>query len=146
VAALSAEGVVVELSSAEQALDRLAEEPFELAVLDEGGVDAQRDPFATARELRPLRTWCYCWGRSERCSDFYAREVAALLTRPLPESDALFRAHLRWLASCRRARTRELLLGNAITSHLVELEANEPALAGALAAALSERKRQPRSW
>jgi len=54
VAALSAEGVVVELSSAEQALDRLAEEPFELAVLDEGGVDAQRDPFATARELRPF--------------------------------------------------------------------------------------------
>jgi CheY-like chemotaxis protein len=82
-------------------------------------------------------------GDPERCSDFYAREVAALLTRPLPESDALFRAHLRWLASCRRARTRELLLGNAITSHLVELEENEPALAGALAAALSERKRQP---
>ena len=144
VAALSAEGVVVELSSAEQALDRLAEEPFELAVLDEGGVDAQRDPFATARELRPFADVVLLLGGDpERCSDFYAREVAALLTRPLPESDALFRAHLRWLASCRRARTRELLLGNAIASHLVELEANEPALAGALAAALSERKRQP---
>ena len=144
VAALSAEGVVVELSSAEQALDRLAEEPFELAVLDEGGVDAQRDPFATARELRPFADVVLLLGGDpERCFDFYAREVAALLTRPLPESDALFRAHLRWLASCRRARTRELLLGNAITSHLAELEANEPALAGALAAALSERKRQP---
>ena len=144
VAALSAEGVVVELFSAEQALDRLAEEPFELAVLDEGGVDAQRDPFATARELRPFADVVLLLGGDpERCSDFYAREVAALLTRPLPESDALFRAHLRWLASCRRARTRELLLGNAIASHLVELEANEPALAGALAAALSERKRQP---
>jgi CheY-like chemotaxis protein len=144
VAALSAEGVVVELSSAEQALDRLGEEPFELAVLDEEGVDAQRDPFATARELRPFADVVLLLGGDpERCSDFYAREVAALLTRPLPESDALFRAHLRWLASCRRARTRELLLGNAITSHLVELEENEPALAGALAAALSERKRQP---
>jgi CheY-like chemotaxis protein len=144
VAALSAEGVVVELFSAEQALDRLAEEPFELAVLDEEGVDAQRDPFATARELRPFADVVLLLGGDpERCSDFYAREVAALLTRPLPESDALFRAHLRWLASCRRARTRELLLGNAIASHLVELEANEPALAGALAAALSERKRQP---
>jgi CheY-like chemotaxis protein len=107
-------------------------------------VDAQRDPFATARELRPFADVVLLLGGDpERCSDFYAREVAALLTRPLPESDALFRAHLRWLASCRRARTRELLLGNAIASHLVELEANEPALAGALAAALSERKRQP---
>lgn len=144
VTALSAEGVVVELSSAEQALDRLAEEPFELAVLDEEGVDAPRDPFATARELRPFADVVLLLGGDpERCSDFYAREVAALLTRPLPGSDALFRAHLRWLASCRRARTRELLLGNVITSHLAELEANEPALAGALAAALSERKRQP---
>jgi CheY-like chemotaxis protein len=143
-AALSAEGVVVELSSAEQALDRLGEEPFELVVLDEEGVNGRRDPFATARDLRPFADVVLLLGGDpERCSDFYAREVAALLTRPLPESDALFRAHLRWLASCRRARTRELLLGNAITSHLVELEENEPALAGALAAALSERKRQP---
>ena len=144
VAALSAEGSVVELPSAEQALDRLADESFELAVLDEKTVEAQRDPFATARELRPLADVVLLLaGDPERCSDFYAREVAALLTRPLPESDALFRAHLRWLASCRRARTRELLLGNAIADHRADLEANEPALASALDAALSERKRQP---
>jgi CheY-like chemotaxis protein len=144
VAALSAEGSVVELPSAEQALDRLAEESFELAVLEEKTVEAQRDPFATARELRPFADVVLLLaGDPERCSDFYAREVAALLTRPLPESDALFRAHLRWLASCRRARTRELLLGNAIADHRADLEANEPALASALDAALSERKRQP---
>jgi CheY-like chemotaxis protein len=144
VAALSAEGSVVELPSAEQALDRLAEESFELAVLEERTVEAQRDPFATARELRPFADVVLLLaGDPERCSDFYAREVAALLTRPLPESDALFRAHLRWLASCRRARTRELLLGNAIADHRADLEANEPALASALDAALSERKRQP---
>jgi CheY-like chemotaxis protein len=144
VAALSAEGQVVELPSAERALDRLAEEPFELAVLDEEGVDAERDPFATARELRPLADVVLLLrGDPERCSDFYAREVAALLPRPLPGSDALVRAHLRWLASCRRARTRELLLGNAINTHRDALEANEPALASALIAALGERKRQP---
>jgi CheY-like chemotaxis protein len=144
VAALSAEGVVVELPSAEQALDRLAEEPFELAVLDADGVDAQRDPFATARELRPFSDVVLLLaGDPERCSDFYARQVAGLLTRPLPGSDALLRAHLRWLASCRRGRSRELLLGNAIGSHRVALEANEPALASALAAALSDRQRQP---
>jgi CheY-like chemotaxis protein len=144
VAALSAEGSVVELPSAEQALDRLADESFELAVLEEKTIEAQRDPFATARELRPFADVVLLLaGEPERCSDFYAREVAALLTRPLPESDALFRAHLRWLASCRRARTRELLLGNAIADHRADLEANEPALASALDAALSERKRQP---
>jgi len=113
-------------------------------VLDEEGVDAERDPFATARELRPLADVVLLLrGDPERCSDFYAREVAALLPRPLPGSDALVRAHLRWLASCRRARTRELLLGNAINTHRDALEANEPALASALTAALGDRKRQP---
>lgn len=144
VAALSAEGVVVELPSVEQALDRLGQEPFELAVLDAEGANGERDPFATARELRPFSDVVLVLkGNPERCSDFYEREVAALLTRPLPASDALLRAHLRWLASCRRGRTRELLLGNAVHTHSVALEANEPALASALAAALSERQRQP---
>jgi CheY-like chemotaxis protein len=143
VAALSAEGEVVELLSADQALDRLAEEPFELAVLDERGVDAERDPFATARELRPFADVVLLLpGDPDRCSSLYALEVAALLTRPLPVSDALLRAHLRWLASCRRARMRELLLGNAVGAHRTELEAKEPALASALAAVLSDRKRQ----
>jgi len=144
VAALSAEGQVVELPSAEQALDRLAEESFELAVLDEVGADAKRDPFTTARELRPFAdVVLLSRGDPDRCSDLYAREVAALLPQPLPPSDALLRAHLRWLASCRRGRTRELLLGNAIGAHRAELQANEPALASALDVALGERKRQP---
>ncbi len=143
VSALSAEGTVIELPSAEKALDRLAEEPFDMAVLDEKAVDLTRDPFTTARELRPFADVLILLdGDPRRCSDFYSREVAALLTRPLPSSDALFRAHLRWLASCRRARTRELLLGNAITGNREALEANEPALAGALAGVLADRKRQ----
>ena len=144
VVALSAEGAVVDLASAEQALDRLAEEPFELAVLEERTTGGERNPFTTARELRPLADVALLLdGEPGRCSDYYAREVAALLPRPLPISDALLRAHLRWLASCRRARTRELLLGNAINSNRVTLEANEPAMASALAAVLAERKRQP---
>src|SRR5208283_1839903 len=94
VAALSAEGVVVELPSVEQALDRLGQEPFELAVLDAEGANGERDPFATARELRPFSDVVLVLkGDPERCSDFYEREVAALLTRPLPASDALLRAH-----------------------------------------------------
>jgi CheY-like chemotaxis protein len=144
VTALSAEGTVVELPSAELALDCLADESFELAVLDEKAVDVRRDPFATARELRPFSDVILLLdGDPGRCSDFYAREVSALLTRPLPTSDALLRAHLRWLASCRRARTRELLLGNAYETHRAALESTEPALASALAAVLGERKRQP---
>ena len=144
VAALSAEGDVVELPSTEQALDHLAEESFEMAVLDAEAATGKRDPFSTARELRPFADIVLLLpGDPERCADLYAREVAALLTRPLPESDALLRAHLRWLASCRRARTRELLLGNAVTTHRAALDANEPALAGALAAALDEHKQPP---
>ena len=60
VAGLSAEGAVVELPSAERALDRLAEEPFELAVLDEGGVDASGTPSPRRASCGHFRTWCYC--------------------------------------------------------------------------------------
>jgi len=72
-----------------------------LAVLDEEGVDAERTPSPPRASLRPLADVVLLLrGDPERCSDFYAREVAALLPRPLPGSDALVRAHLRWLASC----------------------------------------------
>ena len=68
-----------------------------------------------------------------RCGEAFAGEAAAVVPRPLPENDALLRAHLRWLASCRRSRTRGLLLRNALQRHGAELAEIEPALAQALA-------------
>src|ERR1700690_4637645 len=65
VAALSAEGVVVELPTVEQALDRLSEEPFELAVLDAEGVSGKKGaPSPPARRgARSPVCWLFlCFG------------------------------------------------------------------------------------
>src|SRR4029453_1259583 len=61
----------------------------------------------------------------------------------LPENEALLRAHLRWLASCRRSRTRGLLLKNALARHGEELAETEPALAKALAEIAGEADHEP---
>src|ERR1017187_6420585 len=52
VAALGAEGEVIALTSSEIALERLAEESFELVVLDQGGVE--QNILTAAREIRPF--------------------------------------------------------------------------------------------
>ena len=45
--ALAAEGTVIALGSADEALDRLAAEPFEIAVFDVGS--GERNPLSVAR-------------------------------------------------------------------------------------------------
>ena len=106
-AALSEDGLVVEAASPREALARLADEPFDLAVLcaegAEGG-DAEeegpRHPLAAWRELRPFTDLVLISdGDPERWAEAFAREVAAVLPRPLPEVDALLRAHIKRLAS-----------------------------------------------
>jgi CheY-like chemotaxis protein len=140
--ALSAEGEVVTLASCDEALAKLAEESFELVVLDQA--DPASPVFSRAREFRPLADVVLLVpGDPDACGELYASEASALLTRPLPVSDALLRAHIRWLASCRRARTRALMLGNAIERHRPELKSSEPALAAALHAVGEEGRRDP---
>src|SRR5262245_33497877 len=79
-AALGAEGTVVDLASSEQALDRLAEEPFELAVLELDREQNRRDPHAAARELRPFTDLVLVGGGDpEHAAELYARDVAAVL-------------------------------------------------------------------
>jgi CheY-like chemotaxis protein len=142
--ALAAEGTVVAVASADEALDRLADEPFELAVFDADVDDARRNPATAARELRPFTDLVFAIdGDPVRCTELFAREAAAVLPRPLPASDALLRAHVRWLASCRRSRSRGLLLGNALRRHREELRDLEPALEGALSGIVAEAAQDP---
>ncbi len=141
-AALSAEGTVVETGSVRDALSRLEAESFELAVLDldEGVPDA----LATAKERRPFTDLVALQiGDPGTCAVSFSAEVAAVLPRPLPDSDALLRAQLRWLVSCRRSRKRGLLLRNAIASQRSALTATEPALAVALADILDGADLEP---
>ena len=135
-AALAAEGEVVALDSAEAALQRLAEESFELVVLDED--EAPRSNLTAAREIRPFADIVpIIAGNPARATELFAQEAAAVLPRPFPMSDALFRAHLRYLASCRRARTRALMLDHAIAQNRAALKSIEPAFEEALAALLT---------
>src|SRR4029077_20990296 len=73
----------------------------------------------------------------------FAREVAAVLPRPLPEVDALLRAHIKRLAGFRRARTRGLLVLNAFGGIRDELAATEPELRATLDALVEESRRDP---
>jgi CheY-like chemotaxis protein len=141
-AALGAEGEVVEATSAELALERLADESFELVVLDQA--DDVRNVLAAAHEIRPFADIVpIVLGNPVLASDMFAQEAAAVLPRPLPTSDALFRAHLRYLASCRRARTRALMLGHVIANNRATLRTLEPALEEALAATLEAAQAAP---
>jgi CheY-like chemotaxis protein len=141
--ALSAEGTVVSVASPDEALDRLAAEPFEIAVFEVGGAGS-RNPVSGAREVRPFTDLVFVAAADPmRCTDLFAREAAAVLPRPLPASDALLRAHLRWVAACRRSRTRGLLLGNALGRHRAELVDLEPALEAALSGIVAAAAHDP---
>jgi DNA-binding NarL/FixJ family response regulator len=142
VAALAAEGEVIALTSADIALERLAEESFELVVLDQGSVE--QNILTAAREIRPFADVVpVIDGDPAFAAEMFTHEAAAVLPRPLPASDALFRAHLRYLASCRRARTRALMLSHVIAQNRAALRTIEPALEGALAAVLESSQAAP---
>jgi DNA-binding NtrC family response regulator len=143
-AALGAEGEVIALPSTAAALERLAEESFELVVLDEGEGEGANSSLAAAREIRPFADIVpIIAGNPVRATELFAQEAAAVLPRPLPTSDALFRAHLRYLASCRRARTRALMLDHAIAQNRDALRAIEPAFEEAVAAVLAASTSAP---
>ncbi len=125
--AFKVEGPVVEVTTTTGALERLAAESFDIAVLDGHAL-------AAARERRPFSDLVLITSDGPSgAADLFAREAAAVLPRPLPASDALLRAHVRWLASCRRSRARGLLIANAATHNRQALRDLEPALDTALA-------------
>ena len=148
--ALTSEGFVLESDSLSDALARLADESFDLAILDlpSERLDVEpgsgRDPLAASRELRPFSDLVLISdGDPVRGGQAFAREVAAVLPRPLPEVDALLRAHIKRLAGFRRARTRGLLVLNAFAGVKDELTAADPALAAALEDLAREARRDP---
>src|SRR5262245_61805588 len=77
VAALRAEGEVVEAPSTDEALSRLAEESFEIAVLDLDDRQGSREPVGAARELRPFADLVFV-GDAEpaRVTELCAHEAA----------------------------------------------------------------------
>ena len=143
-AALAGEGQVFEAPSTRAGLDRLAAESFELAVLD---LEEGRDwsALSAGKELRPFTDLVFLMNADPtRCGECYSADVAAVIPRPLSDNDALLRAHLRWLASCRRSRARGLLLRNALARHGAELAEIEPALVKALGeVAVAGDQREP---
>jgi CheY-like chemotaxis protein len=150
--ALRSEGVVLEAESLSGALARLADESFDLAILDlpaaelDAGAESRagRDPLAASRELRPFTDLVLISdGDPVRCGRAFGREVAAVLPRPLPEVDALLRAHIKRLAGFRRARTRGLLVLNAFAGVKAELTLLEPTLAAALEELARGARRDP---
>src|SRR4051812_36983871 len=79
VAALSAEGVVVEVSDTEQALEQLRAEPFEIVVLGLDESRSTREPVSAARELRPFCDLAVLTsGDPGIITDLCAREAAAV--------------------------------------------------------------------
>jgi CheY-like chemotaxis protein len=141
--ALANEGFVLEASSIGEALARLADESFDLAflTLDE---DAAGDPLAASRELRPFTDLVLITDSDpDQCGAAFAREVAAVLPRPLPEVDALLRAHVKRLAGFRRSRTRGLLVMNAFSGIRHELMGAAPELAAAIDRMVTDAKAEP---
>jgi CheY-like chemotaxis protein len=148
--ALATEGFVQEVGTISEALGRLADESFDLAILeipdDLALTDRphERDPLAASRELRPFSDVVLISDSDPtRCGEAFGREVAAVLPRPLPEVDALLRAHVKRLAGFRRARTRGRLVLNAFSGVRDELRALDPDLAETLEALAAASKAEP---
>ncbi len=145
-AALSTEGYVLEVGTNEQAITRLADESFDLAIMDLDLDDAAapHDLLAASRELRPFSDIVLVAASDpQRCGEAFGRETAAVLPRPLPEVEALLRAHIKRLAGFRRARTRGLLIMNAFAGHRDELSKIEPALTAELDALVAQARQDP---
>ena len=142
--ALASEGFVQEVESISDALGRLADESFDLAVLDVPEQRVGRDPLAASRELRPFSDIVLV-AESDPfvCGEAFGREVAAVLPRPLPEVEALVRAYVKRLAGFRRSRTRGQLVLNAFAGIRRELGAIDAELAAALSELAAESRGAP---
>ncbi|HTA19801.1 MAG TPA: response regulator [Polyangia bacterium] len=142
--ALSGEGFVQEVESISEALARLADESFDVAVLDVPEQRIGRDPLAASRELRPFTDVVLITESDPAgCGDAFGRQVAAVLPRPLPEVEALLRAYVKRLVGFRRSRTRGQLVLNAFAGVREALGEIDAELAAALAGLAGETRQAP---
>jgi CheY-like chemotaxis protein len=133
VAALGGGVEIVELESVDDVATRLGSESFDLVMID----GDQGHPWPVGNDDPDHRHGfdlvLVMEADPTRCAAAFAAGAAAVLPRPLPQSDALLRAHLRWLASCKQARRRGVL-ARGLTSRIEpELGEVPPTLGRALA-------------
>lgn len=132
-AALSREGSVFAANTLARAIETMAEGAVEMVVFDLDREAHDLDPLVAGRELGCTADLVLLMdGDPAKASEAFARGAAAVLPRPLPESDALLRAHVRWLASSRRSRARGLALRGVLSRMRAELAVADPGLLAAL--------------
>ncbi|MCG5051868.1 MAG: response regulator [Myxococcales bacterium] len=146
-ATMQLEGQIETADSLGQALALLGEQPFDFAVLDPEREALDVDPLEALRELGAKADLAFLMEPApERVSEAFARGLAAALPRPLPENEALLRAHVRWLISLRRARSRGILLRGLLARHRGILERHEPAMLAALEPLIDDAAPAMRVW
>jgi CheY-like chemotaxis protein len=143
VAALGGGVEIVELDSPEEVPARLRSEIFDLVIIDgDQGLawptpapsPSPGEPVGAAAPIdRGFDLVLVMDADATRCGAAFAAGAVAVLPRPLPPSDALLRAHLRWLASCKQARRRGALARGLGARHEAALTELAPALGRALA-------------
>jgi CheY-like chemotaxis protein len=133
VAALGGGVEIVELDSPEEVPARLSTDAFDLVIID--GDQALPWPAGNESPEHRLSFDLILVMEADpgRCAAAFAAGAVAVLPRPLPTSDVLLRAHLRWLASCKQARRRGAF-GRGLTARWApQLAELAPALGRALA-------------
>ncbi len=145
IAALAFEGQAVGVETLARALALLSDKHLDLAVLDPQREPHDVDPLAAARELgSDVDIVTLMDADPARVSEAFASGVAAVLPRPLPDNDALLRAHIRWLASMRRSRARAAALRGALARHQAALNHADPGLLAALSPLLQDAGASPK--
>jgi CheY-like chemotaxis protein len=137
--ALALEGKVAEEVMLADALALIAARPFEIAIVDPDRQPHDVDPVAALGELGLATDLVFLLdGGPGHIGDAFLRGATGVLPRPLPDSDALVSAHLRWLASGRRSRSRAASVRAAFARIREALKTAEPALHAAIAALVDD--------
>ncbi|MDX2021864.1 MAG: response regulator [Deltaproteobacteria bacterium] len=139
VGALSLEGAALAAESVGRAMACVAEGGLELAIFDVDREAHDLDPLVACTELGSTADLVLLMdGDPAKVSDAFVRGAFAVLPRPLPTSDALLRAHIRWLASSRRSRVRGVALRGVLARYRTEIEALDKGLWAVLSPLLED--------
>lgn len=134
VSALGREAQVDVAVTLPDAIDRLGQHRYQLAIIDLPGEVSDVDLGLVLREVGArTEIVAVCAGEPQEVLRAFSMGAHTVLPRPLPDSDALLKAHLRWMTGNRRSRVRGAALRGLLERHRAELAASQPALAAALA-------------
>jgi len=145
VAALSLEGTAIAAETLGRAIQMVAEGGPDLVIFDPDREAHDLDPLVAGRELGTNADLVLLMdGDPAKASEAFARGAFAVLPRPLPENDALLRAHVRWLASSRRSRARGIALRGVLSQQREKLQGLDPDLLAALTPLIDGAATAPR--